>query len=97
MLYSKPNYLCVTPVVATKQNEKVAFHRRVTEFSFLPFLGGLVCFSLRYNELDDYQPKMLDLEKEGRWEKICSKTIPYFERDDLPREGLAFMYKVLRN
>ena len=56
-----------------------------------------MCFSLRYGELDDYQPKMLDLEKEGRWEKNCSKTIPYFEREGLPREALAFVYRVLRN
>ena len=61
---------------------------------FLWFVGGLLCFSLRCNELNDYQPKMLELEKEGRWEKLCRETVPYFERDDLPREGLAFVYRV---
>jgi len=57
-------------------------------------VGGLLCFSLRCNELNDYQPKMLELEKEGRWEKLCRETVPYFERDDLPREGLAFVYRI---
>ena len=56
-----------------------------------------MCFSLRSNELDDYQPKMFELEKEGKWEKLRKETIPYFERDDLPQEGLAFVYRVLRN
>jgi len=60
-------------------------------------VGGLLCFSLRSNELDDYQPKMFELEKEGKWEKLRKETIPYFERDDLPQEGLAFVYRVLRN
>ena len=69
----------------------------LNECSLLLFVGGLVCFSLRHNELDDYQPKMLELEKEGRWENLCKKTMPYFERDNMPKECLAFVFRVLRN
>ena len=65
-------------------------------FSILSFIGGLVCFSLRYNEVDDYQPKMTELEEAGIWEKLSSKKISYFERKDLPSDAFGFVYKVLK-
>ena len=65
-------------------------------FSSLSFIGGLVCFSLRYNEVDDYQPKMTELEKAGIWEKRSSKKISYFESKDLPSDAFGFVYKVLK-
>ena len=65
-------------------------------FSILSFIGGLVCFSLRYNEVDDYQPKMTELEKAGIWEKLSSKKISYFESKDLPSDAFGFVYKVLK-
>ena len=65
-------------------------------FSILSFIGGLVCFSLRYNEVDDYQPKMRELEEAGIWEKLSSKKISYFESKDLPSDAFGFMYKVLK-
>ncbi|CAH3144796.1 unnamed protein product [Porites lobata] len=58
--------------------------------------GGLVCFSLRYNEVDDYQPKMTELEEAGIWEKLSSKKISYFESKDLPSDAFGFVYKVLK-
>ena len=65
-------------------------------FSILSFVGGLVCFSLRYNEVDDYKPKMTELEKAGIWEKLSSKKISYFESKDLPSDAFGFVYKVLK-
>ena len=65
-------------------------------FSILWFIGGLVCFSLRYNEVDDYQPKMTELEEAGIWEKLSSKKISYFESKDLPSDAFGFVYKVLK-
>ena len=67
-----------------------------TCFSILSFIGGLVCFSLRYNEVDDYQPKMTELEEAGIWEKLSSKKISYFESKDLPSDAFGFVYKVLK-
>ena len=65
-------------------------------FSILSFIGGLICFSLRYNEVDDYQPKMTELEEAGIWEKLSSKKISYFESKDLPSNAFGFVYKVLK-
>ena len=65
-------------------------------FSILSFIGGLVCFSLRYNEVDDYQPKMTELEEAVIWEKLSSKKISYFESKDLPSDAFGFVYKVLK-
>ena len=65
-------------------------------FSILSFIGGLICFSLRYNEVDDYQPKMTELEEAGIWEKLSSKKISYFESKDLPSDAFGFVYKVLK-
>ncbi|KAM7451521.1 Methyltransferase domain [Porites harrisoni] len=59
--------------------------------------GGLVCFSLRYNEVDDYQPKMTELEEAGIWEKLSGKKIPYYNREDMPSYGFGFVYKILKN
>ena len=72
---------------------QVVFFNR---FSILSFIGGLVCFSLRYNEVDDYQPKMTELEEAGIWEKLSSKKISYFESKDLPSDAFGFVYKVLK-
>ena len=60
------------------------------------FAGGLLCFNIRVNELEDYQAKMLELEGEGKWEKISQKTIPLYATDDMPKETLAFLYRVLK-
>ncbi|KAJ7382533.1 hypothetical protein OS493_034424 [Desmophyllum pertusum] len=60
-------------------------------------MGGLICFILRYNELDDYQDMMKELENARRWENISKKRLPYFEADDMPKKALAFLYKVVKN
>ncbi|KAL9967584.1 hypothetical protein ACROYT_G025845 [Oculina patagonica] len=60
-------------------------------------IGGLICFNIRVSELDDYQGMMLELEKTETWSLLFKKTVPYFGVDDLPKETLAFVYKVLKN
>ena len=69
----------------------------IAQWIFLSFIGGLVCFSLRYNEVDDYQPKMTELEEAGIWEKLSGKKIPYYNREDMPSYGFGFVYKILKN
>lgn len=61
------------------------------------FADGLLCFNIRVNELDDYQGMMSDLEKAGKWSLFSKKTVPYFAAHDMPKETLAFVYKVLKN
>ena len=51
---------------------------------------------LRPNEVDDYQPKMTELEKAGVWENLCKKEIPYWSREDMQNHGPGFVYKVLK-
>ena len=63
---------------------------------FVSFTGGLVCFTLRFNEVEDYQPKMSELEQAGIWEKLCHKKIPYYDKEDLPSYSYGFVYKVLK-
>lgn len=64
---------------------------------WLLLAGGILCFNLRFGDLDDYQAKMLELEKAGRWEKVAEKTVPHYDRDDMPRKSLVFVYKVQKN
>ena len=63
----------------------------------LSLAGGLLSFNIRFGDLDDYQAKMSELEKAGRWEKVSEKRVPHYDRDDMPRESLMFVYKVLKN
>ena len=61
------------------------------------FAAGLICFDIRDTELGDYQGMMLELEKDGRWIKVSEKKIPLYENDDLPKDILGFLYRVLKN
>ena len=61
------------------------------------FPGGFLCFNIRCNELEDYEPKMVELEKAGMWENISKTTITYFKNEDLPKEALGFVFKVSRS
>ena len=62
---------------------------------FFSSVGGLLCFNIRDSRVGDYKGKVLELENAGRREKKKKKTVPYFDRDDLPRETSAFVYKIL--
>ena len=63
---------------------------------FLSFIGGLVCFTLRFSEVDDYQQQMTELEETGIWEKLCHKKIPHFDKPDMPSHLFGFVYRVLK-
>lgn len=64
---------------------------------FLLFLGGFLCFNICCNELEDYEFKMVELEKVGMWENVCKIIIIYFENEELFKEVLGFVFKVLRS
>lgn len=64
---------------------------------FFYFADGVLCFNIRVTEIDDYQEKMLELEKADRWSLLSKKKLPYFKADDMPKETLAFVYKVVKN
>ena len=59
--------------------------------------GGLVCFSMRPTGVEEYEEKILELEKAEKWKAFSKETIPYSEKDDLPKEINAFIFKVLQN
>lgn len=60
-------------------------------------IGGLLCFSIRDDHLGAYQEKMMELEKDRRWEKVSTKKIPLYDCDDMPKDILGFVYRVLKN
>ena len=68
---------------------------RQPTFSYVA--GGLICFSMRPRDTKDYEEKMLELEKAGKWEMFSNEKIPYSEIEDLPKEVSAFIFKVLNN
>ncbi|KAM7425870.1 Methyltransferase domain [Porites harrisoni] len=59
--------------------------------------GGLVCCAVRNDELKEYYGKMMELEAAGHWKLVKERKVPYYERDDLPTECTAFVYKVLKH
>ncbi|KAL9980710.1 hypothetical protein ACROYT_G009337 [Oculina patagonica] len=59
--------------------------------------GGLLCFTMRSLDVKDYEEKMLELEKTGKWEMFFNERLQYSENDDLPIEITAFIFKVLNN
>ena len=52
---------------------------------------------MRLSGVKDYEEKMLELERAGKWETFSKEKIPYSEKDDLPKEINAFIFKVLMN
>ena len=40
---------------------------------------------------------MMELEKDRRWEKVSTKKIPLYDSDDMPKDILGFVYRVLKN
>ena len=39
----------------------------------------------------------MELEAAGHWKLVKERKAPYYERDDLPTECTAFVYKVLKH
>ena len=64
---------------------------------FLYVAGGLFCFAMRDLDVKEFEEKMLELEKAGKWETFSREKISYSEKDDLPKEIDAFIFKVLKN
>ena len=47
--------------------------------------------------MKEYENKMLELETTGKWVTFSKERIPYSEKEDLPKEINAFIFKVLKN
>ena len=52
-------------------------------FILIIFVGGVICFNIRDNQLVDYQAKIGDLEKAARWEMITKNVVSFFESDEI--------------
>ena len=59
--------------------------------------GGLVCCGVRDDDLKAYHGKMVELEKTGHWKLVKQRKVPYYDREDMPTESTAFVYKVLKH
>ena len=52
-------------------------------FILIIFVGGVICFNIRDNQLVDYQAKIRELEKAARWEMITKNVVSFFESDEI--------------
>ena len=52
-------------------------------FILIIFVGGVICFNIRDNQLVDYQAKIRELEKAARWELITKNVVSFFESDEI--------------
>ena len=52
-------------------------------FILIIFVGGVICFNIRDNQLVDYQAKIRELEKAARWEMITKNVASLFESDEI--------------
>lgn len=52
---------------------------------------------MRNQDVKQYEDKMLELEKSGKWQNISREEMPYFGSEGLPKEVNGFVYKVLKN
>merc|ERR1712026_75661 len=59
--------------------------------------GGIFCFNVRNEDIKEYEEKMLEMEKTGQWKMLSKEKMPYFNKEDLPKENNTLIYKVLKN
>ncbi|XP_020620874.1 uncharacterized protein LOC110058564 [Orbicella faveolata] len=59
--------------------------------------GGLLCFTMRDVDVAEYEEKMLELEKAGRWQSFSKEVIPFSDNEDLPQETNGLIFRVLKN
>ena len=52
-------------------------------FILIIFVGGVICFNIRDNQLVDYQAKIRELEKVARWEMITKNVVSFFESEKI--------------
>ena len=63
-------------------------------FILIIFVGGVICFNIRDNQLVDYQAKIRELEKVARWEMITKNVVSFFEREEIfdKSDAVFFFY-----
>ena len=84
--YSLPKkYLAKFPVTQNCVYKLISY---IEIYSFC-IIGGLLSFNIRLGELERYQPMIEQLEKEGKWLNVAKKTIPQYQRDDMPKISLS--------
>ena len=66
-------------------------------FPFFATTGGLVCCGVRDDDLKEYHGKMVELEKAGHWKLVKERKVPYYDREDMPTQSTAFVYKVSKH
>ena len=65
-------------------------------FILIIFVGGVICFNIRDNQLVDYQAKIRELEKAARWEMITKNVVSFFESREMPKETYVLLFRVVR-
>ena len=67
-------------------------------FFFLShFTGGLLCFTMRGIDAKEYEEKILELERAGRWQAFSKEVLPYSDNEDLHQEANGLFFRVLKN
>ena len=61
-------------------------------FILIIFVGGVICFNIRDNQLVDYQAKIRELEKAARWEVITKNVVSFFESEEIFDKSDAFFF-----
>ena len=63
-------------------------------FILIIFVGGVICFNIRDNQLVDYQAKIRELEKAARWEMITNNVVYFFESEEIfdKSDGVFFFF-----
>lgn len=57
--------------------------------------GGLLCFDIYEQHLDEWQNKLLEFQSEGIFDNVMREKIPLYGVNDYPDKTNAFVYKVL--
>ena len=59
-------------------------------FILIIFVGGVICFNIRDNQLVDYQAKIRELEKAARWEMITKNVVSFLKVRKCPEKLTIF-------
>ena len=52
-------------------------------FILIIFVGGVICFNIRDNQLVNYPAKIREIEKAARWEMITKNVVSFFESEEI--------------
>ena len=61
-------------------------------FILIIFVGGVICFNIRDNQLVDYQAKIRELEKAARWEMITKNVVSFYESEEIFHKSDAVFF-----